>query len=199
MGVVGGPHAGLFLRVLKNGEELGLIHIEYAFQETEGGIADALKLAENFAGGESICVILGDNCTDADISREVQEFTQGATIFLKEVPDPARYGVPRFNPEGSIAEIIEKPPIPPSNLAVTGLYLYDQTVFEKIRQLRPSGRGELEITDLNNAYLEECKLKSSHLEGFWSDAGTFESLAEVGNYWRAKSLENQGQTGKERI
>ncbi len=192
--VTGGPHAGHFIRVLKNGKELGLRQISYAYQEKEGGISDALRLAEDFADGESVCVILGDNCTDADIKKEVQGFQDGALIFLKEVPDPERFGVPAFNHEGDLVAIEEKPQNPASNYAVTGLYLYDQTVFDKIRELKPSKRGELEVTDLNNAYLRERKLKWSQLQGYWSDAGTFETLIEVNRYWYQKSVPG----GKER-
>lgn len=183
--VVGGPFAGDFIRVLKNGEAFGLKHIEYAYQEGEGGIADALRLARHFADEESITVILGDNCTDADISQSVKSFKRGATIFLKEVDDPERFGVVTVE-GGVIRKIIEKPQQPESNLAVTGLYIYDHTVFKKIDEIEPSARGELEITDINNLYLEEGGLSWSMLEGFWSDAGTFETLAEVNAYWASK-------------
>ncbi len=183
--VTGGPHAGHFIRVLKNGEEVGLKRLEYAYQEEEGGIADALKLAENFADGEPICVILGDNCTDADIKKDLQHFTDGSLIFLKKVKDPERFGVPSFKND-KIVSITEKPKKPASDYAVTGLYVYDQSVFDKIRKLRPSGRGELEVTDLNNAYLKEGKLNWTTLKGYWSDAGTFDSLFEVNKYWAEK-------------
>jgi len=186
MVITGGPHAGDFIRVLKNGKELGLTHLEYAYQEGGGGIADALSLAEDFAGGKPIIVILGDNTTDADISQVVQSFREGAVVFLKEVPDPQRFGVPRFSKEGRIVEIIEKPVEPPSQFAVTGLYIYDAQVFNYIRTLAPSARGELEITDVNNCYLRDGKLSWALLEGFWSDAGTFESLVRVSVYWARK-------------
>jgi len=186
MVVTGGPHAGHFLRVLKNGRELGLTHLEYAFQEGAGGIAAALSLAEDFAAGEPIVVILGDNTTDADISKPVRDFRGGAVVFLKEVPDPERFGVPRFGDGGKIVEIIEKPKVPPSKYAVTGLYVYDASVFDRIRMIVPSGRGELEITDVNNSYLEDGELDWVMLDGFWSDAGTFESLARVNAYWARK-------------
>lgn len=190
--VTGGPHAGHFLRVLKNGEELGVRHLSYAYQETEGGIADALRLAEDFADEEPLAVLLGDNCTDADITREVEGFKGGAVVFLKKVPDPERFGVPRFDKKKNIVEIIEKPGLlnegpPPSPYAVTGLYIYDNTVFDKIRMLKPSARGELEVSDLNNLYIEEGKLGWGELGGFWSDAGTFETLYEVSKYWADKS------------
>jgi len=184
--VSGGPHVGHFLRVLKNGEDLGVKHLEFAYQEGEGGISAALSLAENFADNDSIIVILGDNCTDAEIKKEVNGFKSGAEIFLKKVPDPHRFGVPEFNKKGGIKRIIEKPKNPPSNFAVTGLYIYDKTVFDKIRKLKPSKRGELEITDLNNIYLQAGKLKWSELRGYWRDAGTFQTLFEANKYWAEK-------------
>jgi glucose-1-phosphate thymidylyltransferase len=184
--VIGGPHAGHFVRVLKNGKSLGLKHLEFAFQEGEGGISAALSLAEDFADNEPIAVILGDNCTDAKIKKDIADFKSGAKIFLKKVDDPERFGVPTFDKQGKIIRIEEKPKAPKSDLAVTGLYLYDKTVFKKIRQLKPSKRGELEVTDLNNLYLKENKLKWTELNGFWSDAGTFDSLLSVANYWKTK-------------
>jgi glucose-1-phosphate thymidylyltransferase len=187
--VTGGPHAGHFLQVLRNGKALGVKHLEVVYQEDEGGIAQALALAEDFADGDGICAILGDNCTDADIQKEVEEFKGGGHIFLKEVPDPNRYGVPEFSGDGKeIVNIEEKPLNPKSNFAVTGLYMYDHTVFDKIRTLKPSPRGELEITDVNNLFLKEGSLKWSELKGFWSDAGTFNSLFEVNKYWSEKIL-----------
>lgn len=189
--VTGDVHAGDFINVIKNGRDLGLSHVEYAYQEGgSGGISDALKYAEDFADGESVAVILGDNTTDADISSAVSSFKEGAMVFLKEVTDPNRFGIPRFSESDPsvIEEILEKPEVAPCNLAVTGLYLYDNTVFDKIRSLKPSGRGELEVTDLNNAYIKEGKLKWTTLDGFWSDAGTFESLFRTNAYWAKKVL-----------
>jgi len=188
--VTGGPYAGHFLRVLKNGENLGLDHLEYAFQEGEGGIPAALSLAEDFADGGSIAVILGDNTTDADISLAVGDFREGAAIFLKKVADPQRFGVPVFDKSdlGKIIKIEEKPKDPQSNFAVTGLYIYDNQVFNIIKTLKPSSRGELEITDVNNYYLGKSKLRWSELKGFWSDAGTFESLFYSNQYWAEKKL-----------
>lgn len=191
--VTGDVHAGDFINVIKNGRDLGLSHVEYAYQEGgSGGISDALKYAEDFADSDNIAVILGDNTTDADISGAVANFSEGAMLFLKEVSDPKRFGVPRFNASNQsiIDEIIEKPENPPCNLAVTGLYLYDNTVFDKIRTLKPSGRGELEVTDLNNAYIKAGKLSWATLDGFWSDAGTFESLYRANAYWAKKVLGN---------
>jgi len=191
--VVGGPHAGHFMSVLKNGKELGIRHLEFAYQESiqrngvkvEGGIAHALSLCEDFAPHSSVAVILGDNTTDADISGPVREFKEGAMVFLKEVPDPNRFGVPVFSKKekGKIIAIEEKPKHPKSNYAITGLYLYDHTVFDRIRALTPSARGELEVTDLNNSYIKDSMLKSSELNGFWTDAGTFESLFRANEYW----------------
>jgi glucose-1-phosphate thymidylyltransferase len=180
--VTGGEHAGDFLKLLKNGKHLGLRHLEYAYQEGEGGIADALKLAEDFADGEKVCVVLGDNIIEGNIRRAAGDFfTQatGAKILLKEVPDPERFGVCRFEGEpgvSRIVEIVEKPQKAPSNYAVTGIYFYDNTVFDICRTLKPSGRGELEITDVNNAYLQRGDLTYDILQGWWTDAGTFESL-----------------------
>lgn len=188
--VTGGPFAGHFLRVLKNGKELGIKHLEFAFQEGEGGIPAALSLAADFADGGSVAVILGDNTTDADISQAVNSFTDGAMVFLKSVSDPQRFGVPEFDSQDKtkIIRIEEKPIAPKSNFAVTGLYLYDYQVFEIIKTLKPSARGELEITDVNNYYLKAGKLNWVELDGFWSDAGTFESLFYSNQYWAEKKL-----------
>lgn len=188
MVVTGGPHAGHFLGVLRNGDELGLTHLEYAYQAAEGGIAQALQLCEDFADGESIAVILGDNTTDASIGEAVSTFVRGARLFLKSVPDPERFGVPVFGPDGKIIRIEEKPDDPKSNFAVTGLYIYDNKVFDHIRQCKPSSRGELEITDVNNLYIESRELDWVELDGFWSDAGTFESLFRTNTFWAEKVL-----------
>ncbi len=185
--VTGGEHAGDFLKLLKNGKQLGIRHLEYAYQEGEGGIADALKLAEDFADGQKICVVLGDNIIQGNIKKAAGEFftqSSGAKMLLKEVPDPERFGVVRFendDPTGRIVEIIEKPENPPSPYAVIGIYFYDADVFEICRSLRPSGRGELEITDVNNAYLERGDLTHDIIEGWWTDAGTFDSLRRATN------------------
>ncbi len=184
--VTSGPHVGHFLGVLKNGKEVGLRHLEYAYQEKpDGGIADALSLAEDFADGESVAVILGDNTTDADISEDVKNFKDGALVFLKEVNDPQRFGVAQVEGD-KIKEIEEKPKDPKSNLAITGLYLYDANVFSYIKKTKPSGRGELEITDVNREYLKDGKLNWTKLNGFWSDAGTFDSLFQSGSFWATK-------------
>ena len=188
--VTGGPHAGDYLRVLGNGRQLGLRHLEYTYQEREGGIAEALALCEDFADGGPLAVILGDNTTDADIRPAVDDFTGGALVFLKPVHDPERYGCPVFDPDdpGRILRIEEKPKEPRSDYAVSGLYLYDGRVFEYITRLKPSGRGELEITDVNNFYLEDGLLRWTELGAFWSDAGTFESLYRSNVFWAEKKL-----------
>lgn len=180
--VTGGEHAGDFLKLLRNGKHLGIKHLEYAYQEGEGGIADALKLAEEFADGEKICVVLGDNIIEKNIRKAAGDFfsqASGAKLLLKEVPDPQRFGVVRFKDnsfDSGIAEILEKPEKPPSNLAVTGIYFYDSDVFSICKTLKPSRRNELEITDVNNAYLARGDLTHDILDGWWTDAGTFESL-----------------------
>ena len=189
--VVGGPHAGDFIRVLQNGKEFGIDHLEYAYQTTgDGGIADALQLAEDFSDHEPITVILGDNCTDADISKEVKNFKDGALIFLKKVGDPHRFGIAEIDSKDKtkVVSIVEKPKNPKGNLAVTGVYIYDSAVFRYISQIKPSARGQLEITDVNNIYIKEGALRWAALDGYWSDAGTFESLYQTNEYWARKSL-----------
>src|ERR1700693_244201 len=181
--VTGGRNSGDFLRLLANGREFGLKHIDYTYQEGEGGIADALGLAEHFADGDKICVILGDNIIEGTIRNAVDDFKKqknGAKILLKEITDAERFGVAELR-DGHIVGIEEKPRQPKSNYAVTGIYMYDGTVFEKVRELVPSGRGELEITDVNNAYIREGTMTFSYVEGWWTDAGTFESLLRAAN------------------
>ncbi|MCJ7662771.1 MAG: sugar phosphate nucleotidyltransferase [Desulfobacterales bacterium] len=176
--VTGGNYAGDFLRLLGNGHEFGLKHINYTYQEGEGGIAAALSMAEFFADKDKICVILGDNVIEKNIREAVQKFDRqkaGAKIMIKEVPDPQRFGVPVLAGD-KIVKIEEKPKAPQSPYAVTGIYLYDNRVFDIIKALRPSDRGELEITDVNNVYIERGQLTWEVLDGWWTDAGTFESL-----------------------
>jgi glucose-1-phosphate thymidylyltransferase len=190
--VTGGRNAGDFLRLLGNGKDFGLHHINYTYQEGEGGIADALRLAEHFADGQPICVILGDNIIENNIVAAYQKFMRdprGGHIILKEVPDPQRFGVPVLDGE-RIVRIEEKPLHPRSRYAVTGIYMYDGTVFDRIRELKPSARGEFEITDINNQYLDDRSLSYSVLSGWWTDAGTFESLL------RASNLVAQGGANK---
>jgi glucose-1-phosphate thymidylyltransferase len=176
--VTGGNSAGDFLKLLGNGKEFGLRHLDYTYQEGEGGIADALRLAEYFADGEPICVVLGDNIIERNIVRAAAAFriqNVGARILLKDVKDPQRFGVPILDGD-RVVKIEEKPAHPRSAYAVTGVYFYDARVFEIIKTLKPSGRGELEITDVNNAYIETGELTWDVLEGWWTDAGTIESL-----------------------
>lgn len=181
--VTGGRNSGDFLRLLANGKEFGLKHINYTYQEGEGGIAEALALAEHFAEGSRICVILGDNIIEGSIAQAVRDFEQqerGAKILLKEVHDAERFGVAEIQGH-KIIGIEEKPVHPKSNYAVTGIYLYDETVFDKTRTLEPSARGELEITDVNNGYIREGTMTFNYLDGWWTDAGTFDSLLRAAN------------------
>ena len=176
--VTGGDHAGDFLKLLRNGQEFGLQRVNYAYQEGEGGIAEALGLAEDFAGGEPVAVILGDNIFQHPIADAVAEFNkapEGAMILLKEVDDPHRFGVARLE-DDRVAEIIEKPASPASNYAVTGCYFYDARVFDIIGGLEPSSRSELEITDVNNRYIEWGTMRHRIIDGWWTDAGTVPSL-----------------------
>jgi glucose-1-phosphate thymidylyltransferase len=180
--VTGGNSAGDFLRLLGNGSEFGLRGIYYAYQQGERGIADALRLCEHFADGQPIAVILGDNIFEASVAPYLRRFEQqrrGARILLKEVSDLQRFGVPVFDGD-RIVEIQEKPTEPKSRYAVTGLYMYDAKVFDFIRELSPSERGEYEIADVNNRYIRLGELQYDVLEGWWSDAGTFESLFRAG-------------------
>lgn len=181
--VTGGNSAGDFLRLLGNGKEFGLKDIYYTYQEGEGGIADALKLCEHFAEGQRIAVILGDNIVQDDITpyvRKFQEQDSGARLLLKEVADPERFGCPELDGD-KIVNIVEKPSQPKSAYAVTGIYMYDRRVFDFARNLKPSARGELEITDVNNAYIREGDLFYDILDGWWTDAGQFESLHAASN------------------
>jgi glucose-1-phosphate thymidylyltransferase len=184
MVVTGGNNAGDFLRLLRNGREFGLNDLHYAYQEGEGGIAEALSLAESYVDDDLLCVVLGDNIIEKSLRPYVERFQKqrrGAKILLKEVSDPQRFGVPELGPDGRVLKIEEKPEVPASAYAVTGFYMYDTRVFEIIRTLRPSGRGELEITDVNNRYIEWGEMTYDVLDGWWSDAGTIESLLRAGN------------------
>ncbi len=181
--VTGGNNAGDFLRLLGNGSDFGLKHINYTYQEGEGGIAAALSLAEFFADRGKIVVMLGDNIIENNIRTAVEAFKdqkEGARILLKEVPDPQRFGVPVFE-KNRIVRIDEKPALPGSPYAVIGVYMYDHRVFDFIKTLKPSERGELEITDVNNFYVSEGSVAWDVLDGWWTDAGTFESLQFAGN------------------
>jgi glucose-1-phosphate thymidylyltransferase len=192
--VTGGNSAGDFLRLLGNGRDFGLRDIYYTYQQGEGGIADALKLCENFAEGEPVCVILGDNIFEDDIRPYVERFRAqggGARLLLKEVDDPGRFGVPELAGE-RIVRIEEKPAVPKSVYAVTGIYLYDARVFDYCRELKPSARGELEITDVNNAYIAAGDLRYDVLDGWWTDAGQIESLFYAASLVAAQRARDKG-------
>lgn len=179
--VTGGNNAGDFLKLIGNGKEFGLKHVNYTYQEGEGGIAEALALAEHFAGRDLLTVILGDNIIESSIRKAVGDFIKqkdGAKIFLKEVQDPERFGVAVLNGD-KVVRIDEKPKKPESNYAVIGIYMYDGSVFDIIKTLKPSGRGELEITDVNNAYIGRGAMTYEILDGWWTDAGTFPSLVRA--------------------
>lgn len=181
--VTGGNSAGDFLKLLKNGREFGLKHLNYTYQEGEGGIAAALSLCEDFADGEGVVVVLGDNVIEKNICGAVRSYREqggGAKILLKKVPDPQRFGVPVLDGP-KVLRIDEKPQEPQSEYAVVGIYMYDAEVFNIIKTLKPSGRGELEITDVNNSYIERGAMTWDELDGWWTDAGTFESLLNASN------------------
>jgi glucose-1-phosphate thymidylyltransferase len=183
MVITGGNNAGDFLRLLGNGKELGLRHIEYAYQKGEGGIADALSLAEDFADNSKIAVILGDNIIEKSIKKFVEAFRkqpEGARILIKKVRDPERFGVVEFAGK-NITRITEKPKKPKTSYAVTGIYFYDKRVFDIVKGLKPSKRGELEITDVNNTYIKAGIMQYDILSGFWTDSGTFDSLLNANN------------------
>jgi glucose-1-phosphate thymidylyltransferase len=183
MVVTGGNSAGDFLRLLGNGKAFGLKHLNYAYQEGEGGIAEALSLVEHFASDNPVCVVLGDNIIERNILAAVNAYRKqggGAKIILKQVPDPQRFGVPQLDGQ-RVIRIEEKPAKPLSDYAVIGIYMYDAGVYDIIRSLEPSGRGELEITDVNNAYIARGAMTWEKLEGWWTDAGTFESLLHASN------------------
>ncbi|MDX6528173.1 MAG: glucose-phosphate thymidylyltransferase [Blastocatellia bacterium] len=191
--VTGGNSAGDFLKLLGNGKAFGLKHLNYTYQEGEGGIAAALSLVEHFAGSESICVVLGDNIIQGNIRAAADAYREqdhGAKILLRKVPDPQRFGVPELDGK-RVLRIEEKPQDPKSDYAVIGIYMYDARVFQIISTLKPSGRGELEITDVNNAYIDRGEMTWDELEGWWSDAGTFESLLHASNLVAETGANNQ--------
>jgi glucose-1-phosphate thymidylyltransferase len=196
--VTGGNYAGHFLQLLGNGKDFGLKHLNYTYQQGEGGIADALSLVEHFADDEPICVVLGDNIIEGNVAQAAEDFRRqktGAKILLKEVHDPQRFGVPEIDGD-KVLQIEEKPKNPKSNYAVIGIYFFDNTVFDIIKTLKPSERGELEITDVNNHYINRGEMSWSELDGWWTDAGTFESLLKASNMVAesgANKLEGVGQ------
>ena len=186
--VTGGNNAGDFLRLLGNGREFGLKHINYTYQRGEGGIADALSLAEHFSKGQKIVVVLGDNVIEKSIKKFVTRFEKqpkGARVLIRKVPDPERFGVVEFRGK-KIISIKEKPKNPKTNYIVTGIYMYDKKIFDIIRTLKPSGRGELEITDVNNVYLEKNELRYDILDGYWTDCGLPETLYKASTLVREK-------------
>lgn len=192
--VTGGNSAGDFLKLLGNGKDFGLKHLNYTYQEGEGGIADALSLVEHFADDEPICVVLGDNIIERNIRQAADEYRaqgRGAKIMLKEVHDPQRFGVPELDGD-KVLRIEEKPSEPKSSYAVIGIYFYDNTVFDVIETLVPSDRGELEITDVNNHYIERGEMTWNELDGWWTDAGTFESLLRASNLVAESGANNLG-------
>jgi len=183
--IVSGPgHAGHFVNLLGSGRKFG-VKFSYEIQDEAGGIAQALSLAEDFADEEPICVILGDNIFEDKI--DISDFKEGARIYLKKVTDASRFGVAEINEKGKVLSIEEKPKKPKSDLAVSGLYIYDNEIFKIIKTLKPSARGELEITDVNNAYIKKEKMDAKILDGFWSDAGTFESLFRASGLVRKRN------------
>ena len=189
MVIASGPHSGQFIQVLKNGEEFGVKHLEYGYQENPiGGLADGLKVAENFSAGESIAFLLGDNTTDENIGSAAHSFKHGAIMFLKKVPDPERFGVPIFDKKDKkkITGIVEKPKRPPSDYASAGIYIFDNRCFEVAKKLKPSARGQLEITDVQNFYIQEGSMQWRELKGYWQDAGTFDTLFQASAYWAKK-------------
>ncbi len=195
MVVTGGNNAGDFLRLLGDGKEFGLRHLHFAYQDGEGGIAGALSLAEYFAAADLLCVILGDNILEKSIRPYVEKFRdqgQGAKILLKEVPNPQRFGVPELQGD-QVVKIQEKPCICPSKFAVTGVYMYDRKVFDIIRTLQPSKRGELEITDVNNQYIRWKEMSYDVLDGWWTDAGTIESLLGASNLVAQRCKQRDGK------
>ena len=195
--VTGGNHAGEFLRLLGNGQAFGLTHINYTYQEGEGGIAEALGLAKHFAEGQRMVVVLGDNILENSIKPYVDNFRvqkKGARVLLKKVEDPDRFGVANLK-DNRIISIEEKPVNPKSDLAVTCVYMYDENVFDIIKTLKPSKRGELEITDVNNAYLRKSELEHDILDGWWTDSGTIESLLKANQLVAAKA-EREKKTGR---
>ena len=197
--VTGGNHAGEFLRLLGNGHQFGLKHINYTYQEGEGGIAQALSLAEHFADNDKVVVILGDNIIEKSIAKAVDDFRKqprGAKILIRKVEDPERFGVVEFGKNDKITGIVEKPGKPKSDFIVTGIYMYDNKVFDIVRTLKPSKRGELEITDVNNAYLKRKELTYSILKGWWTDSGTFDSLLRANNLVARKVANSEKKVEK---
>ncbi len=183
--IVAPQYAGHFLNLLGSGKDLGL-KFSYEVQEEPKGLADAFIVGENFIGSDPVTMILGDNIFEHDFASDIQEFKQGARIFAKEVHDPERFGVVEFDEKFKVLSIVEKPEHPKSNFAAVGIYIYDNRVIKFAKELQPSERGEIEIVDLHNKYLEKGELDVRIIEGMWEDAGTFDSLLRVSNFMEAR-------------
>lgn len=181
-------YAGHFLNLLGSGKDFGA-KFSYEIQDEPRGLADAFIVGENFIGRDKVAMILGDNIFDHDFTESIKSFESGGKVFAKEVEDPQRFGVVEFDDNHNVISIVEKPEQPKSNFAVVGLYLYDNRVIQYAKELQPSARGEIEITDINNRYLKDSELKVDFIEGVWQDAGTFDSLLEANKYWQQKSKE----------
>jgi len=187
--IIAPGNAGDYLKLLGSGKEFGC-KFSYEIQDKPEGLAQAFLIGENFVGDDNVAMILGDNIYEDDFSEDISSFSQGAMVFAKEVKDPERFGVVEFDDNRKALSIEEKPKVPKSSYAITGLYVYDNSVIEKAKSLKPSARGELEITDINNMYLKEGNLEVRFVSGAWFDAGTFESLFEASSYMRQCSLKN---------
>lgn len=185
--IVAPDHAGDFLKLLGSGKEFGC-KFTYEIQDKPEGLAQAFQIGENFIGNDNATLILGDNLFEDDFTQAITSFSSGGRVFAKKVLDPERFGVVEFDEQQRAVSIEEKPAVPKSNFAVTGLYIYDNTVIQKVKSLQPSARGEYEITDLNNLYLKEGTLDVAFVEGRWFDTGTFESLFEAITVAREKEL-----------
>ncbi len=184
--IVAPEYAGHFLHLLGSGKEMG-VRFTYEIQEQPRGLADAFIVGEQFIGGDPVTMILGDNIFDFDFSESIKNFSSGAKIFAKKVDDPERFGVVEFDAQNKALSIEEKPANPKSNYAVVGMYIYDNRVIQIAKSLKPSDRGEIEITDINNVYLQKGELQVDVIEGIWEDAGTFDSLLRINNYWAEKA------------
>ena len=184
--IVAPEYAGHFLHLLGSGKEMG-VRFTYEIQEEPRGLADAFIVGEQFIGKDPVTMILGDNIFDFNFSESIKNFTSGAKIFAKKVEDPERFGVVEFDTHNKALSIEEKPKNPKSNYAVVGMYIYDNRVIEIAKSLKPSDRGEIEITDINNVYLQKGELQVDVIEGIWEDAGTFDSLLRINNYWAQKA------------
>lgn len=183
--IIAPDYAGHFLNLLGTGKEFGA-KFTYEIQEEPRGLADAFIMGEDFIGDDSITMILGDNIFEHDFSQDIQKFSKGGHVFAKKVPDPQRYGVVEFDEDFKVLSIVEKPEDPKSEYAVPGIYIFDNRASQFAKNVKPSPRGEIEIPDVMNQYLERGELKVSIVEGVWHDAGTFDSLLEANNYWAAK-------------